>query len=78
MGVTYKARGCKVISNDIQFYSYVLNKHYIENCLPMNDEFTDMLNSLQGRQGFIYNNFALAQVREEITFPIVMVRSVMI
>lgn len=57
VGVTYKARGCKVISNDIQFYSYVLNKHYIENCLPMNDEFTDMLNSLQGRQGFIYNNF---------------------
>ena len=31
VGQTYKAKGCTVISNDIQYYSYVLNKHYIEN-----------------------------------------------
>lgn len=57
VGLTYRARGCKVISNDIQFYSYVLNKHYIENCLPINEGLADMLNSLPGCQGFIYNNY---------------------
>ena len=31
VGQTYKAKGCSVISNDIQYYSYVLSKHYIEN-----------------------------------------------
>lgn len=31
VGQTYKAKGCTVIANDIQYFSYVLNKHLIEN-----------------------------------------------
>ena len=31
VGKTYREKGCYVISNDIQYYSYVLNKHFIES-----------------------------------------------
>jgi len=27
----FKKKGYKIIANDIQYYSYVLNRHYIEN-----------------------------------------------
>lgn len=57
VGFTYKQKGCNVISNDIQYYSYVLNKHYIENCPPLNDSLVDYLNSLEGIDGFVYSNY---------------------
>ena len=31
IGRYFKSKGFSIISNDIQYYSYVLNKHYIEN-----------------------------------------------
>ena len=31
VGKTFKEKGYRVLSNDIQYYSYVINKHYIEN-----------------------------------------------
>lgn len=31
VGAFFKKKGYSVISNDLQYYSYVLNKHYIEN-----------------------------------------------
>jgi len=31
VGSFFKKKGYKIIANDIQYYSYVLNKHYIEN-----------------------------------------------
>lgn len=31
VGNYFKQRGYKIIANDIQYYSFVLNKHYIEN-----------------------------------------------
>ncbi len=57
VGQTYKANGCTVISNDIQYYSYVLNKHYIENIPELDTSLLDTLNNLQPVQGFIYNNY---------------------
>ncbi len=57
VGQTYKAKGCKVISNDIQYYSYVLNKHYIENVPELDTSLLDKLNNLKPVEGFIYNNF---------------------
>ena len=27
VGQTYREKGCTVLSNDIQYYSYILNKH---------------------------------------------------
>lgn len=57
VGQTYKAKGCTVISNDIQYYSYVLNKHYIENIPELDTSLLETLNNLPPAQGFIYNNY---------------------
>jgi len=35
VGTHFKRKGYKVISNDIQYYSYVLNRHYIKNHRPL-------------------------------------------
>ncbi|SER11396.1 adenine-specific DNA-methyltransferase [Lachnospiraceae bacterium NE2001] len=57
VGATYKSKGFTVLSNDIQYYSYVLNKHYTENSESHHPELLDELNSLPGIEGFIYNNY---------------------
>ena len=31
IGKTYREKDCYVTSNDVQYYSYILNKHYIQN-----------------------------------------------
>ena len=38
IGSEFKKMGYKVIANDIQHYSYILNKHFIENNNPINIE----------------------------------------
>ena len=60
--------GYKVISNDIQHYSYILNKHYIENNYPMNTKLLEHLNSLKGQEGFIYNNYCMGSESERNYF----------
>lgn len=57
VGSAYKEMGYNVIANDIQYYSYVLNKHLIENVPVIDDSPLDYLNSLSGIEGFIYNNY---------------------
>lgn len=57
VGAEYRSMGFNVISNDIQYYSYVLNKHYITNNITINLELIDYLNSLKGVEGFVYNNY---------------------
>lgn len=57
VGATYRKNGWTVIANDIQYYSYVLTKHYIENTPPMDMSLIDELNDLEGIDGFIYNNY---------------------
>lgn len=57
VGQTYKSKGCTVISNDIQYYSYVLNKHYIENIPELDSGLLEHLNKLPYAEGFIYNNY---------------------
>lgn len=36
VGSTYKKKGCTIISNDLQYYSYCLNKHLIGNNSELN------------------------------------------
>lgn len=67
VGKYFKKKGYNVISNDIQYYSYITAKHFIEN----NDEIKfkklkekgiepfEYLNNLKGIEGFIYNNYSL-------------------
>lgn len=57
VGSTYKSKGCRVISNDIQYYSYILNKHFIENCPPVDSSLLSEFNNLEGVDGFVYNNY---------------------
>ena len=59
VGKTFKTSVKKVISNDVEYYSYVLNKNYIENhrSLDNKNELLDELNSLPLiSDGFIYSN----------------------
>lgn len=46
VGTYFKRKGYKVISNDIQYYSYVLNRHYIQNHRPF--RFTKLFNIIDG------------------------------
>lgn len=57
VGATFKKMGYTVLANDIQHYSYILNKHFIENNSPINIDILSHLNSLKGVDGFIYNNY---------------------
>lgn len=59
VGATFKKRGYEVIANDIQHYSYVINKHYIENSDSVDISLIDYLNGLNGVEGFVYNNYCM-------------------
>ncbi len=85
VGRYFKTKGFSVISNDIQYYSYVLNKHYIENhkylfFRNLNDEIENLketeikekynivcryLNSIDYKEGFIYNNYSLGGTKNK-------------
>lgn len=57
VGSTFKQKGYNIIANDIQYYSYVLNKHLIGNKPPIKAEQVDYLNALKGTEGFVYKNY---------------------
>ncbi len=56
VGASYRKQGCKVIANDIQYYSYVLNKHLIENTTS-DERLVDRLNCIDGVDGFVFQNY---------------------
>lgn len=60
VGRHFKKKGYQVIGNDLQYYSYVLGKHYIENNdkSQLDTDYFDKLNNIEPVQGFIYNNYA--------------------
>lgn len=66
VGILFKKLGFKIISNDIQYYSYILNKHYIENNTDLmfnnfkrDKNIFDYLNNLNLiKDGFIYTNYS--------------------
>ena len=60
VGRTFKSSVAKVISNDLEYYSYVLNRNYIQNHQPIDYEaILGHLNALPGEKGFIYQNYCL-------------------
>lgn len=59
VGRTFKKEVKKVISNDLEYYSFVLNKNYIENHKPLDYySFVEELNLLNGVEGFIFNEYS--------------------
>lgn len=61
VGRHFKSRGCSVTANDMEYYSYVLNRNYIGNCTEIDgkDSLIARLNELPGKEGFIYNQYCL-------------------
>jgi adenine-specific DNA-methyltransferase len=60
IGRVFKAEVKQIISNDIEYYSFVLNKNYIENHKEIEfKHYLDELNNLKGACGFIYQNYCL-------------------
>ncbi|ATA67976.1 DNA adenine methylase [Capnocytophaga cynodegmi] len=59
VGRVFKKEVKQVISNDIEYYSYVLNKNYIENHKPL-DFLSHIfeLNYLKGIEGFIFEEYS--------------------
>lgn len=59
VGRTFKNEVKKVISNDLEYYSFVLNKNYIENHKPIvYQSIIEELNGLEGVAGFVFNEYS--------------------
>jgi adenine-specific DNA-methyltransferase len=60
VGRTFKSKVAEVISNDLEYYSYVLNRNYIQNHQPIKyEEIIEKLNKIPGKKGFIYQHYCL-------------------
>jgi adenine-specific DNA-methyltransferase len=60
VGRSFKRDVKKVIANDLEYYSFVLNRNYIGNHKEIEYEpYMDMLNSLPPKEGFIYKHYSL-------------------
>lgn len=62
VGRSFKPKVRKIISNDIEYYSYVLNRNYIGNNKQLDSQYdlVEELNALSGIEtGFIYKNYCL-------------------
>ncbi len=61
VGASFKQDGYSVIANDIQYYSYVINKHLIENDGNLDEnrctQLIEDLNTLEGVEGFLFKNY---------------------
>lgn len=58
VGRTFKPLTKSVIANDVEYYSYTLNRNYIGNNSSLNAEKPlEELNALPGIEGFIYKNY---------------------
>lgn len=70
IGRSFKTSVKKVIANDLESYSYVLNRNYIGNNQPIEDclDLIDKLNSLAPHNGFIYQNYCLGSGSERQYF----------
>lgn len=68
VGSYYKELGCTVISNDIQYYSYSIIKHYIENDSSVRTDLFDYFNNLPGVEGFVYKNYCAGSGSERNYF----------
>src|SRR3989338_5314707 len=61
VGRYFKTKGYKIIANDIQYYSYVLNRIDVKNRKIF---VCDYLSDLKGVKGFIYKNYCLGGTKD--------------
>ena len=59
---SFKKDGYSIIANDIQYYSYIISKHMIENNGNLDKQrcqtLIEQLNNLEDKEGFIYKNYS--------------------
>lgn len=59
VGRTFRPHVKQLISNDVEYYSFVLNRNYIGNDLTFEYQgLIEELNSLKGKKGFIFENYS--------------------
>ncbi len=59
VGRSFKSEVKQVISNDIEYYSFVLNRNYIENHTPFEYKLLiDELNYINGVKGFVFEEYS--------------------
>lgn len=59
IGRLFKTEVKQIISNDLEYYSFVLNKNYIENSIFFEYQYLiDKLNELNGVNGFIFEEYS--------------------
>ncbi len=59
VGRAFKSSVKQVIANDVEYYSFVLNRNYIGNHTTFDyDEFIAELNNIKGNKGFIFQNYS--------------------
>ncbi|MDO4228537.1 MAG: DNA adenine methylase [Capnocytophaga sp.] len=69
VGRSFKREVKQVISNDMEYYSFVLNKNYIGNHQSIDFlPYIDILNALQGEKGFVFNEYSEGGVAERQYF----------
>lgn len=61
VGRAFKKAVHKIISNDLEYYSFVLNQNYIDNIqeIPNKEELINEVNSVALKKGFIYSHYSL-------------------
>ncbi|WP_299524942.1 DNA adenine methylase [uncultured Lutibacter sp.] len=69
VGRTFKPLVKQVIANDVERYSYVLNRNYIGNHTSINcEKQIECLNNLVGIEGFIFQNYCEGGNEERLYF----------
>ncbi len=55
----FKTKTKQIIVNDVEFYSYVLNRNYIGNHKSNpSEELIEKLNNLEGKKGFVFQHYS--------------------
>ena len=69
VGRNFKPIVKQVIANDVEFYSYVLNRNYIGNSknIDIEERFV-FLNNLEGTKGFIFQNYCENGLQNRLYF----------
>ncbi len=69
VGRTFKPLVKSVIANDLEFYSYILNRNYIGNNHPLDASvYFEKLQKLRPQEGFIFNNYCERGASDRLYF----------
>lgn len=68
---TFKSKVKKVIANDVEYYSFVLNRNYIGNCEAIENKaelIEELNNATLIEDGFIYKNYCIGGSGKRVYF----------